>query len=225
MNQATLSRLWHLLLAVIVLAAFVLQIGLLLTGGQDVNAAQGGAVVPLSTRFMRFFSYFTVESNLLVLASALSLAWNPQRDGRLWRVLRLDALLGIAVTGVVFVTVLSGLVHHSGIGTWINAGFHYLSPLLALLGWCLFGPRPRIDARTLALAFIWPLAWLAYTLIRGAITGWYPYPFLNAHDLGYVRVGVNIAVIVVGAGAFALLLWGIEKRLPATRVRVAVGSV
>jgi len=217
----TLSRLWNLALALIVLAAFVLQIGLLLSGGQDVNAAQASTVVPLSTRLVRFFSYFTVESNLLVLLSAATLAWNPQRDGRLWRVLRLDALLGIAVTGVVFTTVLSGLVEHSGVGTWVNAGFHYVSPLMALLGWLLFGPRPRIDTRTLLLAFVWPVAWLGYTLIRGAITAWYPYPFLNAHELGYARVAMNIAVILVGASAFALLLWRVDEHMPRSRLRTA----
>ncbi|SKC46438.1 hypothetical protein SAMN06296058_0531 [Pseudoxanthomonas indica] len=219
-----MSRLWNLLLALIVLAAFILQIGLLLAGGQDINAAQASTAVPLSTRFVRFFSYFTVESNLLVLFSAASLAWNPQQDGRLWRVLRLDALLGIAVTGIVFATVLSGLVHHSGIGTWVNAGFHYLSPLLALLGWCLFGPRPRIDGRTLVLAFVWPVAWLAYTLIRGALTAWYPYPFLNANELGYARVALNIAIILAGASAFALLLWGMEKYFPNGRQRAVTGA-
>ena len=224
MSPATMSRLWNLLLTLIVLAAFTVQIGLLLAGGQDINSAQASVPVPLSTRFVRFFSYFTVESNLLVLISAVSLAWNPQRDGRWWRVLRLDALLGIAVTGVVFVTVLSGLVHHSGIGAWVNAGFHYLSPLLALLGWCLFGPRPRIDGRTLVLAFLWPVAWLAYTLIRGALTAWYPYPFLNAHELGYARVALNIAVILAGAGAFALLLWGMEKYFPFGRQRAVTGA-
>ena len=218
------SRLWNLALALIVLAAFVLQIGLLLSGGQDVNAAQATTVVPLSTRFVRFFSYFTVESNLLVLLSAATLALNPQRDGALWRVLRLDALLGIAVTGVVFTTVLSGLVQHSGIGTWVNAGFHYVSPLMALLGWLLFGPRPRIDTRTLLLAFAWPVAWLVYTLIRGAITAWYPYPFLNAHELGYARVAVNIAVILVGASAFALLLWRVDEHLPRSRLHAATES-
>jgi hypothetical protein len=220
----TLSRLWNLALALIVLAAFVLQIGLLLSGGQDVNTSGASAVVPLSTRFVRFFSYFTVESNLLVLLSAATLAWNPQRDGALWRVLRLDALLGIAVTGVVFTTVLSGLVQHSGVGTWVNAGFHYLSPLLALLGWCLFGPRPRIDGRTLLLAFAWPVAWLAYTLIRGAVTGWYPYPFLNAQELGYARVCLNIAVILAGALAFALLLRTVEKRLLRRHANGAAGA-
>lgn len=221
MSATTSARVWNLVVALIVLAAFVLQIGLLLAGGQDVNTLQASQPVPLSTRFLRFFSYFTVESNLFVLMTSLTLAWNPTCDGRLWRVLRLDALLGIAVTGVVFVTVLSGLVQHSGVGTWVNAGFHYLSPVLTLVGWCLFGPRPRIDGRTLTLAFVWPVAWLVYTLIRGGVTGWYPYPFLNAQVLGYPRVALNIAFIMAGAGAFSLLLLWLEKLLPVTRRRIA----
>jgi hypothetical protein len=48
-------------------------------------------------RLGRLVSYFTIESNLLVLAAAVSLVLAPGRDGRLWRVLRLDALLGVVI--------------------------------------------------------------------------------------------------------------------------------
>lgn len=40
----------------------------------------------------------------------------------------------------------------------------------------VFGPRPRIEVRTIALAMLWPVAWIVYILIYGAITKWYPYP-------------------------------------------------
>jgi hypothetical protein len=48
-------------------------------------------------RLGRPVSYFTIESNLLVLAAAVSLVLAPGRDGRLWRVVRLDALLGVVI--------------------------------------------------------------------------------------------------------------------------------
>lgn len=210
-----MSRAWHLVLALGVAAALALQLWLLLSGGPDANAFHGTAPVDVATRLLRFFSYFTVQSNLLVLLTAAGLALDPARDGRLWRVLRADALLGIAVTGVVFATVLRGLVDLHGAAAWANAGFHCFAPLWTLLGWWCFGPRPRADRRTLAWAFAWPVLWLGWTLVHGAWTGWYPYPFLDAGALGYPRALAGIGVVLLLAAAGACVLGLLDRRLAA----------
>lgn len=213
MTRSTASRLWHAVLAAVVIASLVAQIALLLEGGVDVNS--GDAARPeLAERFVRFFSFFTVESNLLVLAASVALVIDPERDGALFRLVRLDALLGIAITFVVFGLVLAKIVHVTGIAAWINAGFHYVSPVLALAGWLLFGPRPRIDVRTIALAFVWPVAWVVYTLVRGALVGWYPYPFLDATALGYAKVLANVVGVIVLALVFAGIMRAIDVRFP-----------
>lgn len=212
-----MQRTWNLILALAVAATLIAQLVLLFVGGQDVNTATAAAPVALPTRLLRFFSYFTVQSNLLVLAAAISLVIDPRRDGAVWRVLRLDALLGIAVTDVVSATLLAGLVQHVGIGVWINIGFNQFSPVWTLVGWLLLGPRPRTDLRTLGWAFAWPVAWLAYTMAHGALTGWYPYPFLNADKLGYGQVGITLLVILAAALGTAFLLRAVERWLPPTR--------
>ncbi|MBD9480813.1 Pr6Pr family membrane protein [Pseudoxanthomonas sp. PXM02] len=214
-----MQRIWNLILAVAIAATVIAQLVLLLAGGADVNTAPSAAPVPLPTRLLRFFSYFTVQSNLLVLAAAITLVIDPQRDGKFWRVLRLDGLLGIAVTGVVSATLLAGLIHPVGIGVWINAGFHQFSPVWTLVGWLLLGPRPRVDMGTIALAFIWPTAWLAYTMVHGALTGWYPYPFLNADKLGYGQVSITLVVILAAALATAFAFHVLERWLPPSRTR------
>lgn len=61
------------------------------------------------------------------------------------------------------------------------------------------------------------MAWLAYTMAHGALTGWYPYPFLNADKLGYGQVGITLLVILAAALGTALLLRAIERWLPPTR--------
>ena len=217
-SLAPLSRVWHAVLALVVLASMVAQVVLLLGGGRDANS--GEAATSTATSLVRFVSYFTVQSNLLVLVAAVSLALDPQRDGRFWRVLRLTGLLGITVTGLVFGAVLAPLVHRTGIDWWINAGFHYVSPFMAFLGWAVFGPRPRVDGRTVAWAVVWPVAWVVYTMVRGAIVGWYPYPFLDAGEIGYAVALRNTGIVVVLA---LLLLWlfrWLDGRLrPVTPVR------
>jgi hypothetical protein len=215
-TRQPLTRAWHATLAIVVTASFAGQLYLLSHGETDLSPT-GDQGVGVAVRLVRLFSYFTIESNLLVLAAAVSLVLAPGRDGRRWRVLRLDALLGIVITGLVFGLVLAGLVHPTGLGAWVNAGFHYFSPWWALAGWLLFGPRPRIGWPTVAWAFAWPIAWVGYTFIHGAVTGWYPYPFLNAHTHGYAVAVRNTGVVVLLGIVIALVLKALDGRLPAIR--------
>jgi hypothetical protein len=207
------SRIWHGVLAVVVATSLVTQIVIILNGGGDVNSTTGDGDGP-GTRLLRFFSYFTVESNLFVVAIATSLALRPDRDGRWWRVARLDMLLGIAITGVVFVTILRPLVHPTGIAAWVNAGFHYVSPAMSVVGWLLFGPRPRVDWATVGWAFVWPVAWIVYTFAIGAATDWYPYPFLDVAKHGYGDALRNTGLVLVLALLLAIAVHYLDKRLP-----------
>lgn len=191
------SRIWHLLIAIDVAAALVIQVMLILTGGPDPNTGETVATVGIGTRLIQTISFFTIQSNILVLIVAITLVVNPDRDGRFWRVLRLDALLGITITGLVFDLILIHYVHPSGWQLVATIGFHYIAPWATLLGWLLFGPRPRIDRATMGWAFLWPIAWIAYTFIRGALINWYPYPFLDADEIGYGAAIRNTLIIVV----------------------------
>jgi len=82
-----------------------------------------------------------------------------------------------------------------------------VTPILFVLGWLLAGPRGTFTWRTVWWSLLYPLAWLAFTLPRGAFTGFYPYPFVDAGTLGYGQVALNCVFIglfftALGAGAF-----------------------
>jgi hypothetical protein len=205
--RARLSRAWHGILVLAVGAALVVQIALSVSGG--------AGEPPLGTRLIRLVSYFTIQSNVLVLVTAAAIVLRPDTDGPVWRVLRLDAVLGILITGIVYTTVLAGLNDPQGAAAFANAGLHYFSPWWALAGWLLFGPRPRIDRRTLRGAVLWPVLWIGYTLLHGAVTGWYPYPFTDVGELGYPAVLVNLAVVLTVTVALGALLRTLDRRLAA----------
>ncbi len=210
---AGVAKVWHLVTVLVIVLSLGTQL-VMVVRGIDVLVPQEGQAPGVATRVLRFFSYFTVQSNILVALSVIPLLANPATDSAAWRVLRLDALIGIAITGVVFVVALRPIVSLTGISALTNVGFHYASPLLAVVGWLLFGPRPRIDRRTLVWSLAWPLVWLAYTLVHGAITGWYPYPFIDAGELGYPATLFNavvVTVLMIGVGAFCYL---VDRRLP-----------
>ncbi|MCS5721804.1 Pr6Pr family membrane protein [Herbiconiux sp. CPCC 203407] len=213
--RARAARIWFGGIAVVVGAALVIQLVLVFTNGQDVNSFQPTTSQSLGERLINLFSYFTIQSNLFVLGTSIALAVSIGRDGRVWRVVRLDALLGIIITGLVYDFVLAGLVHPAGWALAATIGFHYISPWATLLGWLIFGPRPRMSWRVMALAFLWPLAWLVLTFVRGALTGWYPYPFLDVDLIGLADSLRNSAVILLVAVAIAAILTLLDKHLPA----------
>ena len=51
---------------------------------------------------------------------------------------------------------------------------------------------------------IYPLAWTVLTVIRGALDGRYPYPFLDPANGGYGAVVTTTVGIVVGSFVIAL---------------------
>jgi hypothetical protein len=201
-RAACVARIWYAAIAVVISVAFVIQLVLLFTGGADANSGSSEARVSTGIRLVRLFSYFTIESNLIVLAVVITLLIRPDRDGPVWRVVRLDALLGIVITGLVFAIVLAPEVHLTGAAELANIGLHYIAPWATLLAWIVFGPRPRIGWHTIAGAFVWPVLWIIYTFAHGAATGWYPYPFLDAATKGYAAAFAGTAAVVV----IALLL-------------------
>jgi hypothetical protein len=205
----TLARTWWSVLALVVAASVATEFVLTIADPADPGTG-------VATRVIRFFSYFTIQSNLLVLASVLPLVRDPEHDGRQWRVVRLASLLGITVTGLVYAVVLAPLYDPQGLHAWTNTGEHYISPVMTVLGWLLLGPRPRIAMAVVARALVWPLLWIGYTLAHGAATGWYPYDFLDVSALGYVVALRNLAFVVLLAAAFLLLFRFVDRGLPAT---------
>lgn len=174
--SSTGARHWHAGTAVTAVLALALQLVLVGTGSAVLAEHDPPG---LALRLGRFASYFTIQSNLLVAVAAITLARDPTREGTGWRVLRLAGIVGITLTGLVHFFLLRPLLDLDGLDYLADKLLHVAVPLLALVGWAVFGPRPRASLRTAGLACLWPLAWLAWTLGVGALTGWYPYPFLD----------------------------------------------
>jgi hypothetical protein len=211
------ARWWHGLIALCVAVALVIQLAITI----GVAALPPGHVVGTLAgtqflgRLLRMVSFFTIQSNALAGLVSLQLALRPDRDGSGWRVLRLAALIGITVTGIVYSAVLAATHDPSG---WdeitSNTLLHYVVPIMVVLGWVMFGPRPRIWVRTVLLAMIWPVLWLGYTLVHGALSNWYPYPFVDVEAHGYARVRVSCLGITVVFAVIATIYAVLDRVLP-----------
>jgi hypothetical protein len=118
-------------------------------------------------------------------------------------------VLCIAVTGIVYHLVLAGTDDLSGWAWVANLLIHTVTPLLGVLGWLLCGPRRQTDGRIVAWSIVYPLLWVAFTLIRGEGTGFYPYEFVDVGTHGYGTVLLNclfVALLFLALAAGAAVL-------------------
>lgn len=202
---------FHLLTFLVTAFALVLQLVLVIQGHRVLDEHNRP---DLSTRLVRFGSYLTIWSNALVAWSTLTLALGRDRDTRAWRALRTDAVVLILVAGVVHFFFLRPLLDLHGWDLVADRSLHVVVPALAVLGWLVLGPRDRIGRADLLPSLVVPVGWLAYTLVRGAVVSWYPYPFIDVGEHGYAVVlancaGVAALMLVIAAAAVAL-----DRRLP-----------
>ncbi len=209
----TMPRAWHAVTAVVTLVAVGWQLVLILNGSAALT--DEGAAAATSTRLIRFVSYFTILSNLLVALTTSSLALRRDRDTRAWRVLRLNAVVCITVTGVIHFVLLRPLLDLAGASYVVDKLLHVAVPLLAVVGWVAFGPRRRIRREDLLASAVFPVLYMAWTLLHGAVTDWYPYPFVDVTHLGYPHVLLNGLGVVLLLGALTVGAWRLDLVLAA----------
>ena len=172
-----------------------------------------GIDTPLE-RFFDWITYFTIWSNITVAVVMVVLFLKPDlfqrtdRVGFLWRTLRLDSLIMIIVTGIVFNLLLAS--QKSGIDAVSNAMVHIICPIATFLVWLVAGPRGLIAIKTIPASLILPIIWLVFALIRGQIIGAYPYPFLDVATKGMASVLQFVVAIVVFAIILGLILFAID---------------
>jgi hypothetical protein len=214
------ARLFFGATAAIVTFGLVLQLILAIS-----KESGAGAFESTPARIVNFFSFFTVQSNILVAVTTGLLARNLARRSTVFQVLRLDAVICIAVTGVVFHLALSSLQELTGWDALADLILHTLSPILGPLGWVLFGPRGHLSPRVVQLAVIAPVGWLGYALAYGAVVedrngnDYYAYPFMNVQLHGYAVALLRcalVAVLFLGLSFGALAL---DRRLGGVRER------
>lgn len=154
-----------------------------------------------------FFSYFTVQSNIFAIGIlGFGAAVLPSGQPKSFNVWRGAATLYLVVTGIVYALLLSNLPEGPGnLAPWVDVVLHRILPLVMVVDWLADRPKQRIPIKTALLWLIYPLAYLVYSLVRGPIAKWYPYPFLNPQQ-GYLRVALTSVVIaVVGVGLASLI--------------------
>ncbi len=173
----------------------------------------------LVSRLADWFSYFTIWSNIVVAVVTSILAWGRPRATTALRAARLDSVLLITITGLVYAVVLAPISVQRGWENLSNTLLHQVTPILTVLLWLLVGPRGWVSWRTVLVALAIPLGWVATMLLHGALVGAYPYPFVDVAVLGYAAALANIGGILVLGLTMAAGFLGLERILATRRSR------
>ncbi|QIK97302.1 hypothetical protein G7076_12170 [Sphingomonas sp. HDW15A] len=166
------------------------------------TVASGYSVGETLWILLRFFTVLTnigvaVTMSLLALGKRVSPSW-------------LGGLtLAILLVGVVYMTLLRGLLELSGGALLADTLLHKATPVLVTFWWLAFADKGSLKWRDPLFWAIYPLIYLPYALTRGAAEGIYAYPFINLADLGWSGVlascgMITLAFLIAGFGLVAL---------------------
>ena len=197
-GQRTIVGFARIAAAILIFAAIVTQI---------VDQLVNDAFVPAE-----YFSYFTIESsfiNVVVLSVGGVLAIRWLRDPELYTAVRMSVVTYAVVTAGVYNGLLRNLPPEGYQGLqWPGELMHVWVPAAILLDWLLSRGRARLGWTALRVVIAYPILWLVYIFVRGAVTAWYPYPFLEP-ETGLLSISlyvVGIAAFILGIAAIAIAL-------------------
>ncbi len=167
-----------------------------------------------------YFSYFTILTNALVAAVATAHAMPT--DSQLARWLRRDETLtgataSILLVGVAYNVLLRQIWNPQGAQRVADELLHVGIPLATLMLWVRVAGRAELDWRRVIAWIAYPVAYLILALLRGRLTGEYPYPFLDVRVLGVTAVAAYAAAI----GSLFLILCSGLLMIARARVRPA----
>jgi hypothetical protein len=188
------------LLALLAGVAVVLQLVLILQTGE------GGTAAVL----LRFVSFFTILSNMLVAGVCIAVAVGRARSR--WRG---AAALYITVTGAIYSIILASLWSPTGAQKVADELLHHAVPVAYVLAWLVLAPHRRLAWGDALRWLVFPAVYLGWTIARGAVTGEYPYPFVDLGQLGATQVALNCLGIGVLFAVLGLVLVAVDRALPA----------
>ncbi len=171
-------------------------------------------VVSVAETIVRYFSFFTILTNLIVAVCVTVLLLKPNSKWGSWfsKSTTLTAItVYITIVGVVYNVILRFLWKPQGLQYVTDELLHTIIPLLFILYWFLFVPKKGLQYKQFLPWLIYPLLYVIYTAIHGAISGYYPYPFINVTELGYGKVLINTGGLLLAFSMLSLFLIAVAK--------------
>lgn len=172
-----------------------------------------------------YFTYFTITSCLLtgiaLVVSGLRVLGNKE-ETKFLTLFRLTMAASMVIVGVIYNALLAGAAPDPrDVGyDWPvlpNLLMHTYMPILVFLEWLLTRTAVPLKLKSAFWVLVYPLAWLAFAITRGFITGWWAYWFIDP-QYGVATMAQWILTI---AAFFVVLAIGL---LPAQKALAKIGK-
>jgi len=168
-------------------------------------------VNPLPETLTRYFSYFTIDTNLLVaLCCSLILLMPNSVAGKFFsrQSTQTAIALYITIVGVVYNIILRQIWDPQGLQKIVDELLHLVIPLLFLLYWLIFVRKNELKWSNALAWMLYPFVYGIFVFCRGYVSGFYPYPFIDMSKLGMNKTIVNsIGFVFVFFAAGLLFIW------------------
>lgn len=196
-------------IAIIGWLSLILQFGLAMTN--PITPEPGFA-----ERFIRFFSYFTVATNIIVAVTLTAIAFFPAtRLGEFFTRRTVQAAVAsyISIVGIVYSLFLRDVWDPQGWQAVADHALHDAMPLAFVIYWVGFAPKNGLTWLDPFKWLVYPAVYIAYSLIRGAIVSWYPYWFVDVIQVGYPTALTNTTFVVLAFAVIGFIYAGIAQAI------------
>lgn len=170
-------------------------------------------VASVPETILRYFSFFTILTNILVAFCFTALLIKPKSsEGRLFSPKTLTAItVYITIVGIVYNTILRFIWEPTGMQRVVDELLHSVIPILFFLYWLLFVQKEGLKWKNVLFWLLYPLVYIVFILFRGVLSGFYPYPFIDVSTIGYIQVLLNSIGLCVAFLLVSLILVTIAK--------------
>ena len=170
--------------------------------------------VSVTETLFRYFAYFTVDTNIIVALCFTFILLDPKyRLGNFFsRPATITAItVYITIVGIVYNVILRSQWTPTGLQMIVDELLHTAIPVLVIMFWLVFVPIEELKWKNAFPWLIYPAIYMIYALIHGAITKFYPYPFVDVNELGYNKALINTGGVLLVILILSLALIGTGK--------------
>jgi len=207
-HGATQRRLAGVNQPIVIAASIVAWAGVLLQLYLSIDTSVGNGKTILNGLFV-YFGYFTVLTNIIVaLVLTLPLVLPRTSAGRFAGLPGIQTAVASAISlvGIAYHLLLRQIWDPQGAQLVADVLLHYVTPAFFVVVWFVTVPKSSIRFAQIPAWTTYLLAYFIYMLVRGLISGAYPYPFLDVNELGLGRVALNAVGVSAGFVFIAALL-------------------
>ena len=192
-----MKNIFGFIIGVIALFSVILQLYLMIEN----------RVADVPETVIRFFSFFTILTNLLVgIYFSVLINSNNFKTSFFYKLFSVTSVtIYIFIVGLVYQIALRHIWQPAGLQRLVDELLHSIIPILVVLYWYFYENKNNLKYSDVWFWLIYPIVYLIFILIRGQISGYYPYPFLNIPAIGSVSTLINIIILIITFGIISLL--------------------